>query len=95
VSRLNKKGETCMKDVKTLAIGLVLGLLVAMALGQTKAPAPAAAANGPRYQITAVQTGTRADEAVIYVLDNRTHAVSSCRQVDGKWQSASAFQLPE
>lgn len=83
-----------MKDVKTLGTGLVLGLLVAMAFGQTKSPAPT---NGttPRYQITAVQGSTQMGDAVIYVLDNRTQAVSSCRQVDGKWQSASAFQLPE
>ena len=83
-----------MKDVKTLGTGLALGLLVAMAFGQSKPPSPAASPS-PRYQITAVQAGTQAGEAVIYVLDNRTHAVSSCRQVDGKWQSASAFQLPE
>ena len=83
-----------MKDVKTLGTGLVLGLLGALAFGQTTPPAPAATAPA-RYQITAVQTGTQLGDSVIYVLDNRTQAVSSCRQVDGKWQSASAFQLPE
>jgi hypothetical protein len=83
-----------VKELRTLGTGLALGLLVAMAFGQTKPPAAAVNSSVPRYQITALGTGATG-EAVIYVLDNRTQAVSSCRQVDGKWQSASAFQLPE
>jgi len=86
-----------MKDLKTLGTGLALGLLVAMAFGQSKAPTPAATGATPKFQISAVQTGATASDAnvVLYVLDNRTQAVSVCRNVNGKWESASAFQLPE
>ena len=86
-----------MKDFKTLGTGLALGLLVAMAFGQTKAPTPAGAVATPKFQITAVRMGPASTEGevVLYVLDNRTQAVSSCRNVNGKWESASAFQLPE
>ena len=85
-----------MKDLKTLGIGLTLGLCVAMAFGQTKAPSPTTPVQ-PRYQIAAVRMGPAGTpgDAVVYILDHRTQAVSSCRQVDGKWESASAFQLPE
>jgi hypothetical protein len=86
-----------MTNAKTLGAGLALGLLVAMAFGQTKAPSPATVTGPARYQITAVRMGpaTASGEPMIFILDNRTQAVSSCRQVDGKWESASAFQLPE
>ena len=86
-----------MKDFKTLGTGLALGLLVAMAFGQSKSPTPAAANGTPKFQITAVHMTSAGMEGdvVLYVLDNRTQAVSSCRRVNGKWESASAFQLPE
>ena len=83
-----------MQNVKTLGAGLTFGLLVAMAFGQSRAPASPAVTGPARYQITAVRAAG-SEETIIYILDNRTQAVSTCRQVNGKWESASAFQLPD
>jgi len=68
-------------DLKTLAIGLLLGICVTLSMGQRAEPAQKLDADY-RYQITAVAATNGG--YTIFILDHETKKVYS-RQTDGVW----------
>jgi hypothetical protein len=70
-----------MLDVKSVMIGLLLGVCTILAIGAARAESPQKLDADYRYQMSAVtgQSGT-----TIFILDHETNKVYS-RQVENQW----------
>jgi hypothetical protein len=85
-------------DLKTLAIGLLLGVCLMAARGHREAEPQHELVPHPRYQITASARGELPHGLRVYVLDHLTHDVSCYQQADvhgKKWVREHAFHINE
>ena len=72
-------------DLKTLLIGVLLGVCVTLSMGQRAAPAEKVDADY-RYQISAVAGANGG--YTLFILDHETKKVHS-RQTDGAWSGGA------
>ena len=90
-------------DLKTLVIGILLGVCLTLAVGRAKAkdgPRGAAAkdpaANAGRYQITAIPIMDNGRQAgtIMYVLDTQTNAIVSYSSTN-RWSRQEEFTIDQ